>query len=138
MLFEEIKNIQSSESDLRNFGLTIGIALAVIGGFLFWFDKVSWPYFLLLALILVFAGLFIPASLKPLQKMWMAFALVVGWFITKMILVVLFYLVFTPIRLISRLSGKRFLQLRLEGSKKTYWNYRKENKQEKSTYEKQF
>ena len=35
-MLEEIKNIKSEKSDLRKYGITIGIILAIIAGFLFW------------------------------------------------------------------------------------------------------
>ena len=40
-MLEEIKNIKSDKSDLRNFGITIGIILLVIRGFLLWKEVIK-------------------------------------------------------------------------------------------------
>ena len=49
----------------------------------------------------------------------------------------LFYLIVTPIGLISRLFGKKFLDLKWDKQLSTYWNYRSD-KPGKENYEKQF
>ena len=51
-MLEEIKNIKSKKSDLRNFGITVGIILLVISGFLFWKEKESFQIFLAIGIIL--------------------------------------------------------------------------------------
>ena len=51
-MFEEIKNIKSEKSDLRNFGITLGLILLVISGFLFWKEKESFQIFLAIGIIL--------------------------------------------------------------------------------------
>ena len=61
-----------------------------------------------------------------------------GWFMTRVILSLLFYLVVTPIGLIARLSGNQFLDVKMDDSQTSYWNYRKTKKDEKEDYEKQF
>ena len=138
MLLDEIKNIQSSKKDLRNFGLTLGIIFFVLGGLFFWFERVTYPYFLLLGIGFILLGLFIPSVLLPIQKIWMTIAIIIGWFMTRVILSVLFYLVFTPIGFISRLFNKQFLDLKIDKSEKSYWNYRDKRKFDSSEYEKQF
>ena len=45
-MLEEIKNIKSEKSDLRNFGIIVGIILLIISGFLFWKEKESFQIFL--------------------------------------------------------------------------------------------
>ena len=44
-MLEEIKNIKSEKSDIRNFGITLGIILLLISGFLFWKEKESFQIF---------------------------------------------------------------------------------------------
>ena len=79
-----------------------------------------------------------PAFLKPIHKIWMGFALILGSIMTRVILSVLFYLVITPISLISRLSGKDFLDLKIDKSIVSYWIQREKIIFEKANYEKQF
>ncbi len=138
MLIEEIKNIKSGKSDLRKFGITIGIVLGILGGLLWWRGKDTYSYFLILSVAFILCGLALPTLLKPLQKAWMTLAVIMGWFMTRVILSILFYFVFTPIGLIPRLLGKQFIDLRIDNSKESYWIYRKPKEFNKSDYEKQF
>lgn len=138
MLLEEIKNIKSEKRDLRNFGIVIGIALGVLAGLLWWKGKDSYSIFVVLSLAFFFFGFVLPNLLKPLQKAWMALAVVLGFFMTRVILSILFYVVFTAIGGISRLFGKQFLDLKIDRSRKSYWSYRKSSPFNKSNYERQF
>ena len=121
MIIEEIRNISSTRRDLRNFGLVVGGVLAAIGLLLLIRHRPAWPYLLWPGLGLAALGLLVPSVLKPLQKAWMAMAVVIGWVMTRVILGVLFYLVITPISIASRLMRKRWLALAPEGQKDTYW-----------------
>ena len=137
-MFEEIKNIKSEKSDLRNFGIIIGIVLLIISGFLFWKEKESFQIFLAIGITLFLTATAIPAVLKPVYWIWMIFAIILGWFMTRVILSLLFYVVFTSIGLTLRLFGKQFLELRWDKSKESYWNYRTNDHIIKENYEKQF
>lgn len=139
MLLEEIKAIKSEKKDLRNFGLTIGIALGLLGGLLWWRGKETYMVFAILSFAFIFFGLILPAMLKPLQKVWMTLAVVLGWFMTRVILGVLFFLVFTTISLISRLLlRKQFLDLKIDKSLKSYWIRRESKPFDARNYERQF
>ena len=137
-MFEEIKNIKSEKSDLRNFGIIVGIILLIISGFLFWKEKESFQIFLAIGIILFLIAISIPAVLKPIYWIWMIFAIILGWFMTRLILSLLFYIVFTSIGLTLRLFGKQFLELRWDKSKESYWNFRTNEHLQKENYEKQF
>ena len=68
----------------------------------------------------------------------MIFAIILGWIMTRVILSLLFYVVFTSIGLTLRFFGKQFLELRWDKSKESYWNFRTEEHLKKENYEKQF
>ena len=68
----------------------------------------------------------------------MIVGIILGWFMTRVILSLLFYLVFTPIGLILRFFGKQFLELSWDNSKESYWNFRVNEDIKKGSYEKQF
>jgi hypothetical protein len=139
MLLEEIKAIKSEKRDLRNFGLTIGIALGLLGGLLWWKGKDTYMVFIILSFAFIFFGLVLPSALKPLQKVWMVLAVVMGWFMTRIILGVLFFLVFTTISLISKLLfRKQFLDLKIDKSAKSYWIRRESKPFDAKNYERQF
>ena len=137
-MLEEIKNIKSKKSDLRNFGIIVGIILLVISGFLFWKEKESFQIFLAIGIILFLTSIALPSVLKPVYWIWMIFAIILGWFMTRVILSLLFYVVFTSIGLTLRFFGKQFLELRWDKSKESYWNFRTNEHLKKENYEKQF
>ena len=137
-MFEEIKNIKSEKSDFRNFGITVGIILLIISGFLFWKEKESFQILLFFGITLFLLGIAIPFILKPIYWVWMIFATILGWIMTRVILSLLFYIILTPIGLILRFFGKQFLELRWEKSKESYWNFRTNEHLQKENYEKQF
>ena len=137
-MLEEIKNIKSKKSDLRNFGITVGIILLIISGFLFWKEKETFLIFLTIGISLFFTAIALPSVLKPVYWIWMIFSIILGWFMTRVILSLLFYVVFTSIGLTLRFFGKQFLELRWDKSKESYWNFRTEEHLKKENYEKQF
>ena len=137
-MLEEIKNIKSEKSDLRKFGITIGVILLIIAGFLFWKEKESFQILLTFGVTLCILGIAIPIILKPIYWVWMIFAVILGWFMTRVILSLLFYVVFTSIGLTLRFFGKQFLELRWDKSKESYWNFKTNEHLKKENYEKQF
>jgi hypothetical protein len=138
MIKDEIKNIKSGRKELREFGLVVGGVILVIGGFLLYRHRPAGPWFAGVGAVLVAFGLVAPALLKPLQKVWMAFAVLMGWFMTRLILGALFYLVFTPIGLGARIFGHSFMPLQFDKSADTYWIRREKKERKKEDYERQF
>ena len=138
MMIEEIKNISSSRRDLRNFGLVVGGVLAAIGLLLLIRHRPAWPWLLWPGLGLAALGLIVPGVLKPLQKVWMAMAVVIGWVMTRVIIGALFYLVVTPISIASRLMGKRWLALAPDRQKDTYWIKKDNTKKAAKDHELQY
>jgi len=138
MLKEEFKNIQETKKDLRKFGLTVGGVLLLIAALLLYFEKPSAPYFGVIGGILFLAGILIPQILKPLNKIWMGLAVVLGFFMSRLILTILFYLVLTPIAFIAKIVGKKFLILKYDKSANTYWEKRTDIQKITVDYERQF
>ena len=138
-MLEEIRNIKSGKSDLRKFGITMGIASGILGGILHWLGKEHALIFLSLAALFLFLGLVLPHLLKPAQKTWMTVAVLMGWVMTRVILSVLFYLLLTPTGLLAKLFGKRFLDTRFPGkSAQSYWIKKEKLSIKKEDYERQF
>lgn len=138
MILEEIRNTKSDKNELRQFGITMGIALGLLGGLLLWRGKDYSPYLLVLSIVFLFIGLVLPVLLKPIHKTWMTLATLMGWFMTRVIIIILFYLLVTPIGLMARLCGKTFLDTKFERNVNSYWIPRKTVKFDKKNYENQF
>lgn len=121
MLLNEIKSIKGTKPELRKFGLTIGIFLLLIAGFLFWKERPGFPYFAYIGGGFALLGLIVPILLKPIYKVWMSFAVVMGFIMTRVILTILYFGMFTPIALIAKLLGKDLLDERWNKNATTYW-----------------
>lgn len=135
---EEIENIDSSLVALRNFGLTVGGVFLTIGLLSWWKKTDIYFYILLLGIILILAGFFSPRQLKPIQKIWMGFALILGFIMTRVILGIFFYAILTPFGFLVRSSGRSTFSTDWKSSKSSYWNIRKKKTIAPESYEKQF
>ncbi len=79
-----------------------------------------------------------PALLRPLNRAWSILGLVMGRILNPVVTAVLFFLVFTPAGLISRLLGKDPLRLKPARKTDTYWIVRHPPGPEPETMSKQF
>ena len=105
-MFEEIKSIKTSNKDIRSFGITIGIILFIISATLLYYDKSSYQIIAYIGGGFIALGIIIPILLKPIYILWMTFAVMLGWVMTRVILSLVFYLIMTPIGLLTRLLAK--------------------------------
>lgn len=115
-------NQQPDKKTLREFGLITGAIFAGLFGLLFpWLFERSiplWPW-ILLSILWVWA-LILPASLLPVYRGWMAIGHVLGWINTRIILGIMFYIIFLPIGIIMKLFGKDPMARTIEKSQNSY------------------
>ncbi|PJB00188.1 MAG: hypothetical protein CO128_01265 [Ignavibacteriales bacterium CG_4_9_14_3_um_filter_30_11] len=137
-IITEIRNIKETKKDLQKFGLSVGIVFFIFSIVLYWFEKSSFLIIGLIGLSLILVALIFPNILKLLNKVWMSLAIILGWFMTRAILIFLFYIILTPIGIIAKVFGKKFLDLKIDESADTYWEYRKDEKISNSNLENQF
>lgn len=125
MLREELKSLKSDKEELRKFGITVGVVLLLIAAFLFWKERPSAGYFAATGGALVAFGLIAPVILKPVHRVWMTFAVVMGFIMTRVILTIIYFGLFTPIALVLKGFGKDLLDERWDKTAATYWIKRK-------------
>src|SRR5438132_7383299 len=117
-----IRDLDVSTPRLRRSAFLIGGVLVVLAlAFRSVFSGVC-------GVVLIALGALAPASLRAPYRVWMTFALALGWVVSRAVLALLFGLVVTPIAVVARLSGKRFLDLRPDPSATTYWIPRGNNR----------
>jgi len=136
-MFEELKNINTSKKDIRSFGITTGIILLIVSAVLLYHNKELYQSLAIIASAFIGLGIILPVLLKPAYLVWMTFSAILGWVMTRVILSIVFYLIMTPIGLITRLLGEDFLALKRKDSN-SYWNYRDSSKELNQDYDKQF
>jgi hypothetical protein len=137
MILEQIRQLDTGTGRLRNFGLLVGTVLFVLGA-VFWIrHRTFFAWFLIPGVVLMVAGGIAPRALKSVYVVWMTLAIVLGFIVSSLLLMVLFFLVITPIGLVARLVGKDFLKRRLNRSAESYWTARMPARK-KEDYERQF
>jgi len=131
-----MKTTMPDKITLKKFGTTMAGALLVISALVFLRHR-NWPAPLLVtAFIFLLAGLILPNLLKPLYSAWMRLAFILAWVNTRIILVILFYLVLTPISLVLRILRVDLLEA---GAKReTYWKKKEIKDFDPADYERRF
>lgn len=111
-----------SYRELRQFGLTMAGALSVLFGFFFpWVLHRSfpiWPW--VAAIVFGSLGIFSPLTLKWIHALWMKFAHVLGFINTRILLGIIYFLVFVPMGCVLRLLSRDPLVRRFEPNRETY------------------
>ncbi len=138
MLKEEIKYIDNSDAAVKKTGLTVGVVLILISLLLWYLGKTSFVYFSIIGGLFVILSFIAIPVLRPFHKLWMMLALFMGFVMSRVILTILFYLVLTPISLIARIVGKKFMPLGFDKNAATYWEKRDITAKQKIDYERQF
>jgi hypothetical protein len=133
-----MKHINATLKEVRKFGITFSILAIVLAAFSFYRMNPLWMVFLGTSLFFLLTGLWAYPILKPIYVGWMTFAFALGWVNTRIILGIVFYLIFTPAGLVMRLLGKDPLGLRFDRHASTYWVRRKPQDPSKKRYEKLF
>jgi hypothetical protein len=123
----------------RKFGFTMAAAAGVIGLILLYRHRMIGviiagsfaAFFLLFALVA-------PRLLEPIEKVWMAFSRVLGEINTRIIMGLLYLLIFVPLGLLFRVFGRDELRRRRVLSVKTNWEVYRKRQLNKRHYENMF
>ena len=116
-----------SQSSNRSFGLLFFVVFLIIG---FWPLKNSENlniYFLTASVIFLLLGLINSKLLSPLNKSWIKLGEILGTIIAPIVMVLVYFVILTPVSLIVRIFGKDLLGLKFLKDIETYWIKRKKN-----------
>ena len=125
---------------IRQFGLLVGIVLVAVGCWQLYRQTYPIVRIVLWSIgsFLFAGGLLWPQILKPFYVSWMLLAHMLSWVNTRIILGVIFYLIFTPIALVMRIVQRDGLQKKINKSASSYWTQRTAPKNIKEHFERQF
>ena len=104
----------------RSFGIVFFIVFLLISIYPIFYEGNIKPGLLIIAVIFLILGLLNSKFLTPLNKAWFKFGLILGKFVSPIIMGVIFFGVVTPISFIVRIFGKDLLNLRYN-KKPSYW-----------------
>lgn len=112
---------QPKLKDLKTFALIWSLIFLIVG---------IWPLFsgntvrlwaMLIMLLFLIVAFLKPSLLNSFYKIWIKIGEVIGGFISKVIMVILFYGMFTPVAFVLRLLGKDLLRKKLDKNSSSYW-----------------
>ena len=115
--------VSTSNKTLRQFA---GLCLLIFGGLAGWeyFGRHQQSLALLfagLAIVLGCGGLVWPRGIRPVFVTAMALTMPIGWVVSRLLLGVLFYGLFTPVGFVFKLIGRDALTRRYTPERASYW-----------------
>lgn len=139
--------IPPTKPELRKFGLVMTAAFFVLSlivtGIGYWLHGgIRWNRIYLLngiGLIGFLApAVVFPSILAPVHFYWMKFGRALGWVNQRLILGLVWYLVFTPVSIVQMLIGRDPMHRKPDKNAKTYWIDRSKEQRGPKHFERQF
>ena len=115
-------NSTPDKQELRKFGLIFaGMFILFFALLLPWiWDKPSPVWAWIVAAVFAGTGLLLPMVLTPVYHLWMKIGHVLGWINTRIILGLVFFVIFAPVALVFKILRKDTLKQRLDASASSY------------------
>ena len=111
-------NIKISSN--RNFGVVFFLFFLIVSIFPLFKDENIRIWSLIIAIFFLVLGLMNSKILTPLNKTWFKFGILLGSFVSPIVMGIVFFAIVTPTSLIMMVLGKNLLNLKKD-NKKTYW-----------------
>jgi hypothetical protein len=138
---EEIQAAQREPSsrDLNILALLFLIVPGLIGLYLVFRKGSDAGYVWMIVGAALAASRLIRPLFRTIYSLWLGFSVVLGYFISRALLTIIFFLVLTPTGLIMRLVGKDPMERKWDPTAESYWVKREEDSTSNlERYEKQF
>jgi Saxitoxin biosynthesis operon protein SxtJ len=130
---------EPSSRDLTILALLFLLLGTAVGGYqLLWKGAAAGWYWIIAGVVLCLFRLITPLF-RGVYRVWLAFSVILGYFVSRILLTIIFFLVITPMGLIFRVIGKDPMERKLDRKAISYWT-QKEQEANPSVerYEKQF
>lgn len=120
-----MKKSNIKKSELRTFSLIWSGLFFILSFYPYFFGSGINLYFFSIALIFIFISQIKPELLKGIFKLWIKFGNSMGNVISKVVMIVLFFLLFTPVSFALKILKKDLLKKKMGKHLDTYWIERK-------------
>ena len=135
---ELVGNTEVKIGSERSFGIVFAVVFLIIalwpllddGGVRWWSAAISGGF--------LGVGLFAPQILRPLNRLWFRFGLLLNKIVSPIIMGILFFVTVTPIGLLRRLGNGDPLNQKIDREAETYWIAIDPEKSAQSSMRKQF
>ena len=105
----------------KSFGIVFFILFLIVSLYPLTNNESIRYWSLIISMIFLILGLLNSNLLTPLNKIWSRFGILLGKLISPFIMLIIFFLVVTPIGLIMKIIKKDLLNLKFRKDKETYW-----------------
>lgn len=105
----------------RSFGFTFAAVFALLGAWLTWRANRFGVPVLGAAAAFALIAIAIPRILHPLNVGWMHFGMLLSKIVSPIVLGVIFFVLFVPVGLFFRLTGRDILRRSFERDRPSYW-----------------
>jgi len=135
-----LSSIKPDRASIRKFGIVFSGIVLIIALVSLWRGRESLFIPLVAFSILLLLSSFVyPLLLYPLYFFMLKISGYMGWLNTRILLVVMYYIIFTPVALLFKLLGKDPLSRHFDRDATTYWMKREEERKDvQAHFEKQF
>src|SRR4051812_2036094 len=133
---KDLKNVSNREA--RKTALVVAAVLTAAAA-LFWYRgrMTSSLVSIAIAIVLALIGIFVPPVAKAFHIVWYRIAFALGWVNSRILLTIIYYLIFVPYGVISRMAGRDPLNIRSEAGD-SYWHKREKTRQTREQFERLF
>tara|TARA_B100000927_G_C16355259_1_gene425052 strand:- start:467 stop:856 length:390 start_codon:yes stop_codon:yes gene_type:complete len=104
----------------KSFGLVFFVFFFIVSVFPLLNGENIRVWSLIISIIFLILGIMNSKILTPLNQVWFKFGILLGRFVSPVVMGVVFFMVVTPTSLIMKVLQKNLLNLK-KGNKKTYW-----------------
>ena len=116
-------NWSPSRKDLRGFSLLLVLFGLVVSGVMYSRSagvEFGVPVVIVTTCVGLIGAIF-PPIVRPVYVVWMAAVFPIGWVVSHLLMIVIFYLVIAPIGLMMRLLGHDPMHRRIDRDANSYW-----------------
>jgi len=133
---KDLKNVTNREARKTTF---VVAAVLTAAAALFWYRgrMTAAAMAVGIAVVLSLIGILIPPVAKVFHRLWYRLAFALGWVNSRILLTIIYFLIFVPYGVISRLAGRDPLNIR-SGAKESYWHKREKTRQSREQFERLF
>ena len=120
------KDIKLKISSNRSFGIVFFILFLVLSIYPVLKDGNINYYLLLVSSVFLILGIMNSKLLSPLNLLWFKLGIILGKFVSPLVMAIIYFLGITPISLLLKLFKKDILHLK-KNDNKTYWINKKKS-----------
>ena len=115
-----LKNINIKIGTNKSFGIVFFVFFFIVSMFPLLNDGNIRFWSLIISIIFLILGILNSKILTPLNQIWFKFGILLGRFVSPVVMGIVFFAIVTPTSVIMRILQKNLLNLK-KSNKKTYW-----------------